>query len=223
MTSAHRDTFLLVVLLVSSAVSLAQVKTGTPRFGTFGGGPDIINLSNLNVQVTIPVLHKPGRGLPFDFGLTYNSSIWSIPAFTGSSSWQPVVNWGWGNAGSDIGHITFSTSTLNCIVSGRVVGTKRLRNNKFSICGINIPVGIHPQNGLTRHPRMGAVEQLWLLYRNHPEISDLRNFVRYPAPEVPIGELVENKRAAIPCRLRRRVRAGARSVPRSALPDAVQR
>jgi hypothetical protein len=35
-----------------------------------------------------------------------------------------------------------------------------------------------------------------LLYRNHREISDLQNRRRCRAPEVPIGELVENKRAA---------------------------
>jgi hypothetical protein len=29
---------------------------------------------------------------------------------------------------------------------------------------------------MTRHPRMGAAQQLWLLYRNHQEISDLQNY-----------------------------------------------
>jgi len=28
---------------------------------------------------------------------------------------------------------------------------------------------------MTRHPRMGAAQQLWLLYRNHREISGLQN------------------------------------------------
>jgi hypothetical protein len=40
---------------------------------------------------------------------------------------------------------------------------------------------------------MGAAQQPWLLYRNHPEISDLQNLQRCRAPEVPICELVENK------------------------------
>ncbi len=35
---------------------------------------------------------------------------------------------------------------------------------------------------VTRHPRMGAAQQLWLLYRNHPEISDLQNLRRWRAP-----------------------------------------
>jgi hypothetical protein len=40
---------------------------------------------------------------------------------------------------------------------------------------------------------MGAAQQLWLLYRNHQEISDLQNLRRCRALEVPIRELVENK------------------------------
>ena len=41
---------------------------------------------------------------------------------------------------------------------------------------------------------MGAAQQLWLLYRNQKEINDLQNLRRSGAPEVPICELVENKR-----------------------------
>jgi len=47
--------------------------------------------------------------------------------------------------------------------------------------------------GVTRHPKLGAAQQLLLLYRNHQEISDLENLRRCGAPEVPTGELVENK------------------------------
>jgi hypothetical protein len=43
----------------------------------------------------------------------------------------------------------------------------------------------------TRHPRMGAAQQLWLLYRNHREIRNLQNLRRCRAPKVPIGELVD--------------------------------
>jgi len=28
---------------------------------------------------------------------------------------------------------------------------------------------------MTRHPKKGVAEQPWLLYRNHPEISDIQN------------------------------------------------
>jgi hypothetical protein len=40
---------------------------------------------------------------------------------------------------------------------------------------------------------MGAAQQLWLLYGNHPEISDIQNLRRCRARTVPIRELVENK------------------------------
>src|SRR6266567_2162065 len=38
-----------------------------------------------------------------------------------------------------------------------------------------------PGVGRTRHPRLGAAQQLWLLYRNHQETTDLRNLQHYRA------------------------------------------
>ena len=63
---------------------------------------------------------------------------------------------------------------------------------------------------MTRHPKLGAAQQLWLLYRNHPEISDLQNLRRCRAPEVPIRELVENKA--------RQLKEKKRHAPRSPSP-----
>jgi hypothetical protein len=61
-----------LLLLIAVALSFeavfatsgfAQVQNpGTPPFGSFTGGPDIIDLANLNSHISIPVLHKPGRG-----------------------------------------------------------------------------------------------------------------------------------------------------------------
>ena len=39
----------------------AQVATGTPPFGSFSGGPDIVNNANANVHFAIPVERKAGR------------------------------------------------------------------------------------------------------------------------------------------------------------------
>src|SRR5260370_8583134 len=69
MIHAHRSLFLLILPalclslegLVATPAS-AQVKTGTPPFGSFGGGPDIINLATLNSPITPPILHNPARG-----------------------------------------------------------------------------------------------------------------------------------------------------------------
>src|SRR5258708_7398625 len=86
-------TFLFILLIVS--VAHAQVATGTPPFGSFGGGPDAIDLANLNSHISIPVLHKPGRGTNFTYDLSYDSSVWYPVTSGGTTTWQPVQNWGW--------------------------------------------------------------------------------------------------------------------------------
>jgi hypothetical protein len=53
---------MVVLFLLSLWACQAQVQLGTPKYESFGGGPfDIVNLGNLNVHFSIPVLHKPGR------------------------------------------------------------------------------------------------------------------------------------------------------------------
>ena len=85
----------LVGLVVLSAHgSFAQVTTGTPPFGSFSGSPDIVNLGNLNVHLAIPVFSRPGRGTPFFYNLQYDSSIWYPVTVGGTTTWQPVQNWG---------------------------------------------------------------------------------------------------------------------------------
>src|SRR5579864_2116502 len=84
-----------VVATVSLSVAQGMVATGTPAFSSAGGGPfDSVNLGNLNVHFSVPVLHKSGRGVPFDYDLEYDSSIW-VPTGTTSKSWKPIFNWGW--------------------------------------------------------------------------------------------------------------------------------
>src|SRR5437016_5542 len=89
------------ILLVLVQLSLAQVKTlqvatGTPAFSSMGGGPfDAVNLGNLNVHFSIPVLHKAGRGIPFTYDLSYDSSIWAPVTSGSTTTWTPVNNWGW--------------------------------------------------------------------------------------------------------------------------------
>ena len=86
-------TFILLALTLGSAS--AQVMTGTPPLGAFGGGPDIIDLANLNAHIDVPVFHKAGRGLNFTYDLSNDTSVWYPVGGTGSQSWQPVYNWGW--------------------------------------------------------------------------------------------------------------------------------
>src|SRR6266481_945683 len=85
----------LFVMLMMGVTLHAQVQTGTPAFDSFGGGPDTINLANLNAHISVPVLHKAGRGTSFTYDLSYDSSVW-YPVTSGSTkSWQSVSNFGW--------------------------------------------------------------------------------------------------------------------------------
>ncbi len=110
-SSVARNLLLISMLsLVASGVASAQVPTGTPPFGSFGGGPDVINLANLNAHLTIPVLHKPGRGLNFNFDLNYDSSVWIPVTSSGTTSWQPAAAWGFSSSAFKIGNITNSVT-----------------------------------------------------------------------------------------------------------------
>ena len=97
MTPAHRSFYLMIVIMLTVGVASGQTPpaTGTPPFGSFGGGPDVINLANLNSHITVPVLHKPGRGMNFTYDLSYDSSVWYAVTSGSTTSWQPVSNFGW--------------------------------------------------------------------------------------------------------------------------------
>src|ERR1039458_7192070 len=107
---------LLIAFLsfLAISVSTAQVATGAQSFGSFGGGPfDTVNLGNLNTHFSIPVLHKSGRGLPFTYDLSYDSSIWTPMSVLGTQTWQPAPGWGWNsNWTGNFGYIIYSTYTV---------------------------------------------------------------------------------------------------------------
>ncbi len=130
MTRAHRFLFLTIVLALTVKVTVAQVQTGTPPFGSFGGGPDVINLGNLNAHLTIPVLHKPGRGTNFTYDLAYDSSVW-YPVTSGSTtSWQPVANWGWGIVSQPVaGLVTYRVTPRTCTDRISYYGNYNLYSN----------------------------------------------------------------------------------------------
>jgi RHS repeat-associated protein len=109
---------LVLVLVLGLAVAgpvRAQVATGTPPFGSFSGGPDIVNNANLNVHLAIPVLVKAGRGLPFYYILSYDSSVWYPTGTAPNQAWTPVTNWGWrGKTEVSIGYISRNSKQLKC-------------------------------------------------------------------------------------------------------------
>lgn len=107
MTCYTRIFFVLILILLTCSGLNAQVQAGTPRFASFGGGPESINLANLNAHFNIPILNKAGRGLPFNFYLTYDTAIW-YPAGT----WMPVSNYGWSGSEVNVGFVGYSL-TIN--------------------------------------------------------------------------------------------------------------
>src|SRR5713226_9087416 len=94
--TASRCLSLFLVIMGASGFSVGKVTTGTPPFGSFGGGPfDTVNLASLNVHFEVPVIHKAGRGTPFSYDLSYDSLVWKPVGVSGSQTWQPASNWGW--------------------------------------------------------------------------------------------------------------------------------
>jgi RHS repeat-associated protein len=109
----------LLWLAVLVGVSSAQQNVvGAQPFGTFGGGPELINLGNLDVNWTIPIISKNGRGIPFVYSLQYDSdSVWIPVTSGGTTTWQPQPNWGWPAPTSAVGYVptpVVSQLTLTC-------------------------------------------------------------------------------------------------------------
>jgi RHS repeat-associated protein len=91
-----RKAAIAVVSVLCTSTLLGQVATGTYNYGTFDTlGFDTVNVGNLDVHFAIPVLNKIGRGIPFSYALTYDSSVWEPETVSGVQQWQPVAGWGW--------------------------------------------------------------------------------------------------------------------------------
>src|SRR3984957_973295 len=104
------------MLMICSAPCFAQVQTGTPPYGSFGGGPDIVNLGNLNVHINVPIFSRAGRGMPLTYSLGYDTSVWSPVNSSGSQVWTPATNWGWTSSTASVtGHLSSRfTSSQTC-------------------------------------------------------------------------------------------------------------
>jgi hypothetical protein len=75
----------------------------------------VINLGNLNMHFDLPVFAKPGRGMPFTYTLSFDSSVWSPVTVSGVKSWQPAANWNWrGVTEVAMGYITYTQITVQC-------------------------------------------------------------------------------------------------------------
>jgi len=128
-----KNAWCVVLVLLISTAGIAQVRPGPPiwdfphrpghgraigilPFESFGGGPfDSVNIGNLNVHLAIPVLNKSGRGMPFSYFLSYDSSIWVPETSNGTTSWTPITdtNWGWTSSMPRGGHVSNKISITN--------------------------------------------------------------------------------------------------------------
>src|SRR5579859_1361251 len=94
----------------------AQVATGTPPFGSFAGGPDVINLADINVHWGFPIIDKAGRGLGFHYSLAFDNSIWNVVSVNGQNTWQPVNStFGWTRQTEAMsGYMTYDAPSNPC-------------------------------------------------------------------------------------------------------------
>ena len=103
-------------VLAALGTSFSQVATGVPPFSSAGGGPfDTVNLGNLDVHFIVPIMNKAGRGMAFDYSVSYDSSVWLPTNSSGQSVWTPVFNWGWmAQTAVKTGYITYIKYVYNC-------------------------------------------------------------------------------------------------------------
>lgn len=104
-----------VAFLVSSAVSLLAQQpyipppvplvtpaTGGAQFSSSLSDPiDTIDLGSLDVHLAVPIKHKAGRGLDFDYGLTYDSNFWQIYTAEPDEYSSDVQTWSYNSSAAD--------------------------------------------------------------------------------------------------------------------------
>lgn len=121
-----RTTMIAVLATIFIGTAAAQVATGVPPFNSFGGGPfDTINLADLNIHFQVPIMNKSGRGMPFWYVLSYDSSMWMPGTSNGQSTWVQSPNGGWTAQSNGLtGSLTSSGTTSYCYdANGHPLGT----------------------------------------------------------------------------------------------------
>jgi RHS repeat-associated protein len=78
-------------------------------------GPVTVNLSNLDVHVSAPVFAKAGRGIPFNYSLSYDSLFWDNSS---TQFWFPKDNLGWTRTGPFGWMQVYPAQTNQCSING---------------------------------------------------------------------------------------------------------
>src|SRR5260370_2248084 len=104
-----------IAFIFTSAIhTQAQVVPGTPSHGSCAGGPDVVDLANMNDHWNFGIVGRAGRVMPFHYALSYDSSIWTVGTVNGQAAWQPVNNtFGWSlQTGALSGYVTYTARTV---------------------------------------------------------------------------------------------------------------
>jgi hypothetical protein len=104
-------------------IASGQDNTGTPPFNSFGGGPDIVNLSNLNANLEVPVIQRNGRGIPFHLTLSFNTYVWYKFHSGTQTSWAPTSSLGRPTSSTPFGSVTRSVVTSNTCLNRYPIAT----------------------------------------------------------------------------------------------------
>lgn len=123
MLSKIRVLIFLLLATFLSCLSAQNTGTGLYKFGSFDSkGFDTINLGNLNAHFEIPIVNKPGRGIPFTYSVVYDSLVWSPITSNGLTYWQPDDTFGFHfqSYGAVIGYLTYSYFPTACGGGGTI-------------------------------------------------------------------------------------------------------
>lgn len=116
---ALKSEIVILAMVLACASAYGQVLTGIQPFSSNTSFAfDTINNANLNTMFSIPIVNKAGRGMPFNYNLTYNSSVW-VPVGTAPKAWQPVSTaistWGWNDSAvANVGKVTYNVTAGMC-------------------------------------------------------------------------------------------------------------
>ena len=103
-------------IIARNGRSSGQVATGTPPFGSFGGGPfDTVNLGNLNVHFSVPIFEQARKRNRVYIQPSVRQLTMDACRCLRSTVWQPAANWGWqGQTEVTTGYIIYSSKANKC-------------------------------------------------------------------------------------------------------------
>lgn len=107
---------LFAAILLAASPASGQVATGIPPFSSMAPSTfDSVNEANGNVFFSIPIVNKGGRGMPFNFALAYNNTVWIPYNLSYHHVWTPAGSWGWAQTSSaSTGYVSYSFQQGQC-------------------------------------------------------------------------------------------------------------